>query len=299
MTDSINDPSLMSGASTTQDLQDNSLDLHNELLDLIQATKTHIEFYREMGITHVEQFIAQRATSKSLEDNMVKKRDANPDAENQGALFDLGDSVAPPKKDMAKASALPIVTETLPDIRKEIGHCCNLCPNATQAVFGEGSAQAELMFIGEAPGADEDALGRPFVGAAGKLLDKIIEAIGMKRQDVYISNIVKCRPPQNRKPTDEEMAACEPFVFREINVVRPKIIVTLGATPLYSLLRIHAGITKIRGNFYSYHGIPVMPTFHPAYLLRVPERKREVWSDMKQVMAKLQEIKSGLSASEQ
>ncbi len=147
------------------------------------------------------------------------------------------------------------------------------------------------MFVGEAPGAEEDTTGRPFVGAAGRLLDKIIAAIGLKREDVYITNVVKCRPPNNRKPTSDEMEACEPFLFNEIEVVKPKLIVTLGATPLTSLLNIKEGITKTRGQFYNFQGIPVMPTFHPAFLLRFPERKREVWEDMKKVMTKLQEIR--------
>jgi uracil-DNA glycosylase len=117
--------------------------------------------------------------------------------------------------------------------------------------------------------------------------------MGLKREDVYITNVVKCRPPNNRKPTVDEVESCEPFLFREIEVIKPKVIVTLGATPMFSLLRIKEGITKIRGNFYSFHDIPVMATFHPAFLLRVPERKREVWEDMKQVVSKLQEIKAG------
>ncbi|MBI4851091.1 MAG: uracil-DNA glycosylase [Acidobacteria bacterium] len=182
---------------------------------------------------------------------------------------------------------------TLPEIRSEVGHCCQLCNQATNVVFGEGNSSAELMFIGEAPGAEEDATGRPFVGAAGRLLDKIIAAIGLKREDVYITNVVKCRPPNNRKPTNDEMESCEPFLFNEIEVVKPKLIVTLGATPLTSLLNVKEGITKTRGQFYDFNGIPVMPTFHPAFLLRVPEKKREVWEDMKKVMTKLQEIRKG------
>jgi uracil-DNA glycosylase len=229
---------------------------------------------------------------KQTDQKMAKKsaKTSAPSSEPQFGLFEELATEAS-AKGVEVAAKLPIYNDqSLEDIRQEIGHCCGLCPAAINPVFGEGNPQAAIMFIGEAPGADEDATGRPFVGAAGKLLDKIIEAMGMRREDVYITNIVRCRPPENRKPTPEEMMACESFVFREIQFIKPKVIVTLGATPLFSLLRIKEGITKIRGHFYDYQGIAVMPTFHPAYLLRVPTHKREVWEDMKQVLAKLEEF---------
>jgi DNA polymerase len=179
--------------------------------------------------------------------------------------------------------------DTLERIREDIGECtrCKLHEGRTKIVFGEGNPKAELMFVGEGPGADEDATGRPFVGAAGKLLDRIIEAIGLKREDVYIANVVKCRPPGNRKPEKDESSTCQQFLFRQIDVVRPKIIVALGNTPVETLLGLKLGITKARGEFYDYHGIKLMPTFHPAYLLRDPTKKREVWQDMKKVRAEL------------
>lgn len=179
--------------------------------------------------------------------------------------------------------------ETLEAIRADLGECtrCRLCEQRKTVVFGEGNPNAELMFVGEGPGADEDATGRPFVGRAGQLLDKIIEAIGLKRGDVYIANVVKCRPPQNRTPERDEMATCEPFLFRQIEAIRPKVIVVLGNTPVVSLLGLRSGITRARGEFYEFRGIPVMPTFHPAYLLRDPTKKREVWEDMKKVRAEL------------
>jgi DNA polymerase len=179
--------------------------------------------------------------------------------------------------------------DTLERIREDIGECtrCKLHEGRTHIVFGEGNPHAELMFVGEGPGADEDATGRPFVGAAGRLLDRIIDAIGLKREDVYIANVVKCRPPGNRKPEKDESSTCQQFLFRQIDVVRPKVIVALGNTPVESLLGLKLGITKARGEFYDYHGIKLMPTFHPAYLLRDPTKKREVWEDMKKVRAEL------------
>jgi DNA polymerase len=271
----------------SDELTDNDQD---ELLALMQAARNQLEYFRDIGVTHLGGDItpAQMVESSTLADgveDMAKKKSAH-NAPEQASLFESDNVAAPPAP-----RASPKKLEKLEDISSEVGHCCHLCDKVTHVVFGEGNANADLMFIGEAPGADEDATGRPFVGAAGRLLDKIIEAIGMKRADVYITNVVKCRPPGNRKPTTDEIESCEPFLFREINVIKPKVIVTLGATPLFSLLRIKEGITKARGHFYDYDGTPVMATFHPAYLLRVPEAKREVWEDMKKVVAKLKELK--------
>ncbi len=181
--------------------------------------------------------------------------------------------------------ALPETNETLTDIHAEIGDCrrCNLCEGRTNIAHSTGNQKADLMFIGEAPGADEDAQGKPFVGRAGQLLTKIIEAIGIKREDVFIGNINRCRPPQNRQPVPDEVAQCKPFLLREIAIVRPKVIVVLGNTACQNLLETKVGITKLRGNFLDYYGVKVMPTFHPAYLLRDPSKKRETWEDMKKV----------------
>ena len=167
----------------------------------------------------------------------------------------------------------------------EVADCtkCRLAQGRTQVVFGVGNPEADLMFVGEAPGADEDASGRPFVGRAGQLLNKIIEAIGLKREDVLIGNVNRCRPPGNRQPTTEEARTCKPFLLREINVARPDVIVVLGNTAMKNLLDTKEGITRLRGEFQDYKGIKVMPTFHPAYLLRDPSKKREVWDDMKKV----------------
>ncbi len=174
--------------------------------------------------------------------------------------------------------------ETLADT---VRHCyrCPLARERTQTVFGEGPPDAELMFIGEGPGFEEDRQGRPFVGPAGQLLTDIIHAMQFSREDVYIANIVKCRPPGNRTPDPAEMDACIPYLYRQIELIGPKVIVLLGATPLSGLLG-KRGITRLRGQWLDYRGIPVMPTFHPSYLLRKPEAKREVWEDMQQVMSR-------------
>lgn len=160
---------------------------------------------------------------------------------------------------------------------------CPLCKTRTTVVFGEGDPAADLMFIGEGPGFDEDQQGRPFVGKAGELLTKMINAMQFTRREVYIANIVKCRPPQNRNPLPEEADACLPYLKRQIELIKPKVIVVLGAVPLKFLLGKN-GIMRLRGKWDSYNGIKVMPTFHPAYLLRSPGAKREVWEDLQEVM---------------
>ncbi len=184
--------------------------------------------------------------------------------------------------------ALPILNEssdTIESIRAEIGDCtrCPLHAARTQIVHTTGNFQADLMFVGEAPGADEDAQGLPFVGRAGRLLTDIIKAMGFEREIVCIGNINRCRPPDNRKPEPIETAACRPFLTREIAVIKPKVIVVLGATAAHNLLQVKTPITKMRGEFHDYLGVQVMPTFHPAYLLRDPHKKKDVWEDMKKV----------------
>jgi uracil-DNA glycosylase family 4 len=182
--------------------------------------------------------------------------------------------------------------EALLAVRQEIGDCtrCKLHTlGRSQVVFGVGNPEADLMFVGEAPGADEDAQGIPFVGRAGQLLTKIIEAIGLTRDDVYIANIIKCRPPQNRNPEPDEVATCEPFLFRQIDIIKPKIIVALGKYAAQTLLRTETPISRLRGQQFDYRGATLIPTFHPAYLLRNPSSKREVWEDMKLVKRLLTE----------
>jgi DNA polymerase len=178
---------------------------------------------------------------------------------------------------------------TLESVRADLGDCtrCKLHKGRHNIVFGVGNPRARLMFVGEAPGEDEDLQGFPFVGKAGQLLTKMIEAMGLERGDVYIANTVKCRPPNNRNPEPDELESCEPFLKGQLAAVRPEVIVTLGKFAAQSLLRDATPITRLRGQWRQYEGIPVMPTFHPAYLLRSPGEKGKVWEDLKQVMKKL------------
>ncbi len=176
--------------------------------------------------------------------------------------------------------------DALAAVRADIGDCtrCKLhALGRSQIVFGVGNPKADLMFVGEAPGADEDIQGVPFVGRAGQLLTKIIEAIGLKREDVYIANVIKCRPPQNRNPEPDEVEKCEPFLFQQIDVIKPRVIVALGKFGAQTLLRTLDPISRLRGRVFDYRGAKLIPTFHPAYLLRNPSSKREVWEDMKLV----------------
>ncbi len=191
----------------------------------------------------------------------------------------------------ARTERLPIVipvqsvSSGLPAVRQDLGDCtrCKLHAGRNKIVFGAGNPEARLMFVGEAPGADEDLQGEPFVGRAGQLLTKIIEAIDLTRADVYIANVIKCRPPQNRNPEPDEVAQCEPFLFRQIDTIKPTVIVALGKFAAQSLLRTTEPITRIRGKEFSYRDAILIPTYHPAYLLRNPSAKREVWEDMKRV----------------
>jgi uracil-DNA glycosylase len=164
---------------------------------------------------------------------------------------------------------------------------CPLGKTRHSLVFGDGYHQAQVVFVGEAPGADEDAQGLPFVGRAGQLLTKIIEAMGLNRRDVYICNILKCRPPQNRNPLPEEISACEPFLKEQLRIISPRIICALGAFAAKTLLKTEVPITVLRGRFHSYEGIPLMPTYHPAYLLRNPGAKKLVWEDVQLIMKEL------------
>lgn len=204
-----------------------------------------------------------------------------PAAPRQGPLRPAGPSADRP---MAATGA-----DALGLLRAEIGDCrrCRLCEGRTNLVFGVGNPRAELVFVGEGPGADEDLQGEPFVGKAGQLLTKMIEAMGYRRDEVYICNVVKCRPPGNRNPEPDEIAACEPFLQRQLAAIRPRAIVALGKFAAQTLLREQTPITRLRGNWRVYEGIPVMPTFHPAYLLRSPAEKAKAWADLKQVMARL------------
>jgi uracil-DNA glycosylase family 4 len=192
-----------------------------------------------------------------------------------------------------------IVGDSLLKTREDLGECtrCKLHRTRHKIVFGDGNPKAELVFVGEGPGADEDAQGLPFVGRAGKLLTQMIEAMGLQRKDVYICNVVKCRPPENRQPEEEEVSTCSPFLFRQIDVIAPKVIVCLGAVAAKALLKTNRGISQFRGEWLEFRGRKLLATYHPAYLLRNPPAKSEVWKDLQKVMTVLGlEVKKGKSA---
>jgi DNA polymerase len=189
-------------------------------------------------------------------------------------------------KSQAQNRTSPRKELTLGDVKKELGDCqrCSLGRVRTNIVFGEGNPKAEIVFVGEAPGGDEDIQGRPFVGRAGQLLTRIIAAMGLKREDVYICNILKCRPPGNRNPRPEEIAACEPFLIKQLEAINPRVICALGTFATRTLLKTDVPITVLRGKFHAYHGIQLMPTYHPAYLLRNQGAKKQVWEDVQKIM---------------
>jgi uracil-DNA glycosylase len=193
-----------------------------------------------------------------------------------------------------------IADDTLLKIREDLGECtrCKLHSTRHKIVFGDGSPRAELVFVGEGPGADEDAQGLPFVGRAGKLLTQMIEAMGLQRKDVYICNVVKCRPPENRQPDEDEVHTCSPFLLRQIDTIAPKVIVCLGAVAAKTLLQTNRGISQFRGEWLEFRGRKLLATYHPAYLLRNPPAKSEVWKDLQKVMAVLGlEVKKGKPSS--
>jgi uracil-DNA glycosylase family 4 len=193
----------------------------------------------------------------------------------------LPGEVAPQPHDREQPDA-----KTLEEIRAEMGDCrrCKLYAGRTHLVFGDGAPNARLMFVGEAPGAEEDLQGVPFVGAAGQLLNNLLSKLGLRREEVYITNIVKSRPPGNRDPEADEIAACLPFLEKQIQAIRPRVIVTLGRIATQALLGTREPLTRLRGHWQRYHDIRVMPTFHPSYLLRAPQERRKTWADMQQVM---------------
>jgi len=245
--------------------------------------RAHLEFFGELGVDGVR-----------LEPEWHSRPERQPtisipiEADEPKEVA----AVAAPPTESVEAAKEPVrvfasEAEALGALRVEIGPDCRLCKLHTlgrkQVVFGVGNPNADLMFVGEAPGADEDIQGEPFVGRAGQLLTKIIEAIGMSRSDVYIANVIKCRPPGNRNPEPDEVERCEPFLFRQIDIVKPKVIVALGKFAAQSLLKTTDPITRLRGREYKFRSAILMPTFHPAYLLRNPSSKREVWEDMKRV----------------
>lgn len=277
----------------------------NELIELLRHAREYTRFVGEMGVETVDEPSAIKPASTHNEPGALFARSA-PSLEPRSIEGHASSQpLMPPKAKvpLAGASADSLFgdlaepqpsfspsPEILSDIWSEIGDCtrCGLCEGRTQVVNTHGNPTARLMFVGEAPGADEDAQGKPFVGRAGQLLTKMIEAMGMKREEVIIGNVNRCRPPGNRQPTLEEAAICRPFLFREIATIKPEVIVVMGNTALRNLLEAREGITRVRGKFQDFRGIKVMPTFHPAYLLRDPSKKRETWEDLKMVIEYLE-----------
>ena len=236
-----------------------------EVQQLLAATKKQLEHLRALGVEGIR-------GGNFSEPQAIARKEVQPAASQRPSI-------------LASVKILTPSSETFEQIHGEIGNCtrCPLHLERTHVVHTEGNRKARLMFVGEAPGADEDAQARPFVGRAGQLLTKIIEAIGLKREEVLIGNVNRCRPPGNRAPMPDEAATCKPFLEREISVAQPEVIVVLGNTAMKNLLDTREGITRARGRFHEYKGIKVMPTFHPAYLLRDPSKKRETWEDLKKV----------------
>ena len=253
---------------------------YEELQFLVTETRKQLKHLKQLGVDSVAKS-ETNATATTVNSNPVTplaQRSKIPTPASSASVTLFGDLGPTPE-------TLPVSSETFEQIHSEIGECvrCPLHQQRTHVVHTEGNRKARLMFVGEAPGADEDAQARPFVGKAGQLLTKIIEAIGLKREEVLIGNVNRCRPPGNRPPTLEEAAMCKPYILREIAIVQPDVIVVLGNTAMHNLLETREGITKLRGKFQDYKGIKVMPTFHPAYLLRDPSKKRETWDDLKKV----------------
>jgi uracil-DNA glycosylase family 4 len=198
-------------------------------------------------------------------------------------------------------SPAPAPPPTLGEVREELGECtrCKLHRHRTQIVFGVGNPKARLVFVGEAPGADEDAQGEPFVGRAGQLLTKIIHAMGMQREDVYICNIIKCRPPGNRTPESDEILSCQPFLLKQLQAIGPQFVCALGGPAAQTLLQTKEPISRLRGKFYDFHGIPLLPTYHTAFLLRNPHEKKTVWEDMKLLLREMKRAGSRDTATAQ
>jgi uracil-DNA glycosylase family 4 len=252
----------------------------------------HLRFYDELGVTGISRDAAWRRRQAT---DLPTPASASADACVPAPAADQRD----PDVDRTSETPTRLVQiarsaqEMLDAIRADIGPNCSRCKLHTlgrrQVVFGVGNPDADLMFVGEAPGGDEDIQGIPFVGRAGQLLTKMINAIQIERDDVYIANVIKCRPPQNRNPDPDEVETCEPFLFQQIDAIKPKVIVALGSFAAKTLLRTQDPISRLRGRIYEFRGAKLIPTFHPAFLLRSPDRKRDAWEDLKKARAILQD----------
>ena len=266
-------------------------DIQKEFLEIVAEVRAHLEYQRALGVTVIEVPQVTAAPAVVRPAVPVRETPARPaPAMPREPAPERKPAAVSPAMPAAQAAAPSMQPATLEAIRAEMGDCrrCKLEKGRKTIVFGEGDPKAAIVFVGEGPGFEEDQQGRPFVGAAGQLLtDIIVKGMKVRREDVYICNIVKCRPPENRNPEPDEVAACIGFVKQQIAAIKPKVIVTLGNVPTQNLLNTKQGITKMRGAWQEYEGIPVMPTFHPSYLLRSPGEKKWVWVDIQSVLRKL------------
>lgn len=247
---------------------------------LLEQLKDHLKYYAETGIDRVDpkavRGALKLAVAASAETTGRSHRPEQIAPSTQTSLF-------------AESGPASVRDSSLEEVRNDLGDCqrCKLCQDRTHIVFGAGNPRARLVFVGEGPGVEEDRKGLPFVGRAGQLLTKMIEAIQMRRDEVYICNVVKCRPPKNRTPLEDEIAACSPFLVRQLAVLQPEVICCLGLTAAQTLLQVRTPIGRLRGKMHSFRGARLVATYHPAYLLRNPAAKREVWEDLKQIRSLL------------
>lgn len=265
------------------------------LLQVSESLRYYIETLHESGVSGLPRAVERKIVEP--EDRKTGRSEDVKFASSSSSRFPS--SEAPPTRKLpamtTQAGDLFLspkvqTVQTLEELRAEIGDCrrCKLCQGRTQIVFGVGNPQAELVFVGEGPGRDEDLQGEPFVGRAGRLLTEIItKGMKMRREDIYICNVVKCRPPENRNPEPDEVAACEPFLIRQLELIKPRWIVALGTFAAQTLLKTKTPISRLRGNWHTYQGIKLMPTLHPAYLLRNPADKRLVWQDIQAVLREM------------
>ncbi len=258
-------------------------DIESELLYIVAQVRKHLEYQKALGVSSIEIIPMVGALYPDASDFLSEVNKAQP------AGIETVNVLKTEKPGPCPSAGLTAV-------REELGNCsrCKLHKGRKAIVFGEGDPGSLLVFVGEAPGYEEDQQGRPFVGPAGQLLtDIIVKGIKLRREDVYICNIVKCRPPDNRNPETDEINACEPFLIKQLEAIKPKIIIALGNIAAKTLLKTGEGITSLRGRWQTYHGIPLMPTFHPAYLLRNPKDKALVWEDIKKVIMAMEKIRHG------
>ncbi len=252
----------------------------NPSLALLEQLKAHLEYFGETGIDRFVPKAVTGAVSLAAAESRGRNRRVPPSPQSapstQASLF-------------AESSPVRVRDTSLEEVRQDLGDCqrCKLCQERTHIVFGAGHPRARLVFVGEGPGVDEDRQGLPFVGRAGQLLTKMIESIQMRRDEVYICNVVKCRPPRNRTPEEDEITACSPFLVRQLAVLQPEVVCCLGLTAAQTLLQVRTPIGRLRGEIYSFQGARLIATYHPAYLLRNPAAKRDVWEDLKRIRSLL------------